>query len=96
MAIHWAGISASDELYVGSVFRPGVTFGRGVGEIQRFFANDHFEPLSSNSNNGRHDTAGWTKLYDGSADGTVGRIVYLQQGETMTRMFAHECLSTGL
>jgi uncharacterized repeat protein (TIGR01451 family) len=82
-------IEADDELYLANQFNPGVTFGRGVNEINRLFANDHFMAGSPYPNNGHHDTWGWTRLYDQDGDDQVGRIVYLQPGETNDRTLAH-------
>ncbi len=82
-------IPASDELYPGADFVSGVSFGRGTNQVNRLFSNDRFQSGSPNPNNGAYDTAGWVRLYDGAQDGTVGRIVYLQPGETAARTFAH-------
>ncbi len=81
-------INAPDELYLGSQFNDSVVFGSGVNQINRLFANDRTVDSSPNPNNGHYDTWGWTKRYD-SGDGTEGRIVYLQPGETNDRTLAH-------
>lgn len=81
-------IEAPDELYVGSVFNDGVVFGTGVNEINRLFSNDRFVESSLNPNNGHYDTWGWTREYD-TDGGEVGRIVYLEPGETVARTLAH-------
>jgi putative intracellular protease/amidase len=75
-------IPANDELYTGNRFNDGVTFGNGQNEINRLFANDRLVGGSPNPNNGHYDAWGWTKLYD------LGRIVYLQPGETADRSLA--------
>ncbi len=59
-----------------------------MNEINRLFANGRTVGGSPNPNNGHYDTWGWTKVYD-SGDGTVGRIVYMEPGETNDRTFAH-------
>ncbi len=82
-------IPANDELYLGARFNAGVTFGRAVNEINRIFSNDRTSAGSPNPNDGHYDTAGWTRVYDGNGDDVIGRIVYLQPGETMVRTFAH-------
>ena len=74
-------IPANDELYITSRFNPGSTFGRGMNDINRLFANDW--------NGMTNDFWGWTRLYDGDGDGNFGRIVFLEPGETMERTFAH-------
>jgi hypothetical protein len=75
-------IPANDELYTGNRFNDGVTFGNGPNEINRLFANDRFVGGSPNPNNGHYDAWGWTKLHE------LGRIVYLQPGETADRSLA--------
>lgn len=75
-------IPANDELYTGNRFNDGVTFGNGPNEINRLFANDRLVGGSPNPNNGHYDAWGWTKLYE------LGRIVYLQPGETADRSLA--------
>lgn len=82
-------IPADDELYLGNRFNPGVVFGRGVNHINRIFANDHFTATSANPNNGHYDAWGWVRLYDGDDNGLVGRLVYLQPGETNDRTLSH-------
>ncbi len=82
-------ISANDELYLNTAFRSGVSFGRGVNALNRLFSNDRFSASSSNPNNGAYDTSGWVRRYDNNLDGTEGRIVYLQPGETQTRTLSH-------
>lgn len=74
-------IPANDELYVTARFNAGATFGRGVNDLNRLFANDW--------NGATNDFWGWTRLYDGDGDGNFGRIVFLEPGETMERTFAH-------
>ena len=82
-------IPADDELYLGNRFLPGVVFGREVNQINRLFANDRFVAGSSNPNNSHYDAWGWTRLYDNDGDGTIGRIAYLQPGETVANTLAH-------
>ena len=74
-------IPANDELYLSARFNAGSTFGRGVNEINRLFANDW--------QGDAYDYWGWTRLYDQDGDGQIGRIVYLEPGETLARTFAH-------
>jgi putative intracellular protease/amidase/type 1 glutamine amidotransferase len=81
-------IPDSDELYVGGRFNDDVVFGTGVNEVNRLFANDRYVAGSPNPNNGHYDAWGWTKVYDTDGNG-IGRIVYLQPGETNDRTFAH-------
>ncbi|MCP4417082.1 MAG: nuclear transport factor 2 family protein [Chloroflexi bacterium] len=88
-------IDAPDELYLGNRFNGSVTFGSGVNEINRLFANGRTVGGSPNPNNGHYDTWGWTKMYD-SGDGTVGCIVYMKPGETNDRTFAHQPINRPL
>lgn len=82
-------IPADDELYLGNRFLPGVSFGRGVNAINRLFANDRTVAGSPNPNNGHYDAWGWTRLYDGNGDNQIGRLVYLQPGETAVNTLSH-------
>ncbi|MCC7442368.1 MAG: ThuA domain-containing protein [Bdellovibrionales bacterium] len=82
-------IPADDELYLGNAFLLGVSFGRGVNEINRIFSNDRYDVASLNTENGHFDSWGWTRLYDYDEDGTHGRVVYLQPGETIDNTFAY-------
>lgn len=82
-------IPADDELYPGAAFIGSASFGRGTNQLERLFSNDRFSAGSPNPNNGQYDTAGWVRRYDPSQDGTVGRVVYLQPGETVVRTLAH-------
>jgi hypothetical protein len=82
-------IPANDELYPGLAFVSGVSFGRGVNQIERLFSNDHVLAGSPNPQNGAYDAWGFVRRYDGRNDGTVGRIVYAQPGETAARTLAH-------
>lgn len=82
-------IPANDELYPGVNFVSGVSFGRGVNQIERLFSNDHVLAGSPNTQNGAYDAWGFVRRYDGRSDGTVGRVVYAQPGETAARTLAH-------
>lgn len=81
-------IDVPDELYLGNRFNDDVVFGSGVNEVNRLFSNDRYVNGSPNPNNGHYDTSGWVKEYDSDND-EVGRIVYLQPGETNDRTLAH-------
>ncbi|MCB0033862.1 MAG: cadherin-like domain-containing protein, partial [Anaerolineales bacterium] len=74
-------IEAPDELYLAIEFVEGISFGAGINEVNLLFANDYLE--------GQYDTQGWTRLYDDDENGTYGRVVYLQPGETNERTFAN-------
>ena len=82
-------IPADDELYLGNRFMPSVTFGRAVNAINRLFANDRTVAGSPNPNNGHYDAWGWTRLYDFNNDGQIGRLAYLQPGETAVNTLSH-------
>jgi hypothetical protein len=60
-----------------------------VNQIERLFSNDHVLAGSPNPQNGAYDAWGFVRRYDGRNDGTVGRIVYAQPGETAARTLAH-------
>ncbi len=65
----------TDEIYQNLVFTGAPVFGDGVGEVNLLFANDHVTfPAQVH-------TAGFTKLFDPSGDGSIGRLVFLQPGE---------------
>ncbi len=63
-----------DETYNNMTFIPGQQFGRGINQINPLFSNDQ-SPAS------QCHVAGFTKLFNPSQDGTVGKLVFLQPGE---------------
>lgn len=69
--------SMGDELYLNMGFIGGPSFGAGVGQINLLLANNHVTAPAQTL------TAGFSKLYNPSADATVGRLVYFQSGETI-------------
>ena len=74
-------IPAADEVYTGLVFNPATSFGHDTNEIDRLFSSDY--------GSGSHDIQGWVRLFDDDGDGTAGRVVYLQPGETADRTLSH-------
>ena len=69
--------SMGDELYLNMGFIGSPSFGAGVGQINLLLANNHVAAPAQTL------TAGFSKLYNPSADATVGRLVYFQSGETI-------------
>ena len=69
----YPGLALTDEIYGTMAYLPGVTFGRGPGQITPLLTNDH------TSSSGQLFTSGFARQV-GPA-GSVGRLVYLQAGE---------------
>lgn len=63
-----------DELYNNMAFAAGQTFGRAVGQITPLFSNDQ-NPA------GQVHTNGFVKLFNPSADNSVGRVAFFQASE---------------
>lgn len=76
-AAGYPSLPLADELYLNMAFLPGATFGAGQGQIQLLLANNHVAAPAQTL------TAGFSRLYNPSGDATVGRLVYLQPGETI-------------
>ncbi|MFY7652625.1 MAG: T9SS type A sorting domain-containing protein [Chitinophagaceae bacterium] len=68
-------ISVFDELYNNMQFVAGQTFGKGVNQITPLFSNNQLPSAQVH-------TSGFVKLFNPSADGTVGRVVYFIAGES--------------
>ncbi|GEM_PF-1695892 len=71
---YYSAISIFDETYTNMAFEPSATFGYGLNEITPLLSNDVNTNTQSN-------VSGFSKLFDPSGDGTVGKVVYLQPGE---------------
>lgn len=71
---YYSALSVFDEIYTNMTFQPGVTFGYGIDEITPLLSNDV-------NTNAQSNVSGFSRLFDSSGDGTVGRVVYLQPGE---------------
>ncbi|MBN8694373.1 MAG: T9SS type A sorting domain-containing protein [Bacteroidetes bacterium] len=63
-----------DEIYNNMSFVSGQTFGRGVNQINPIFSNDAV-PAS------QCHTSGFVKLFNPTADASVGRVAFFQTGE---------------
>jgi putative intracellular protease/amidase len=70
-------VELHEEIYANTTFLGSPDFGSGVGQIDTFLANDAaaFSPDQTL-------TAGFAKRFDPSGDDTVGRLAYVQPGET--------------
>ncbi len=66
--------SVFDEVYDNKVFVGGQNFGRGVNEITPLFSND--------LGGAQMHTEGFTKMFNPNLDDKIGRVVFLQPGET--------------
>jgi len=76
-ATGFPAFSMADELYLNMGFIGSPSFGRGVGQVNLLLANNHVAAPAQTV------TAGFSKLYNPSADATVGRLLYFQSGETI-------------
>jgi hypothetical protein len=76
-ATGYPAFSMGDELYLNMGFIGSPSFGSGIGQINLLLANNHVAAPAQTI------TAGFSKLYNPSADATVGRLVYFQPGETI-------------
>lgn len=63
-----------DEIYNNMSFEEEIVFGNGVNEITPLFSNDQDPGEQVHTN-------GFAKLFDGSEDGSIGRVVFFQAGE---------------
>ncbi|MCU0443256.1 MAG: T9SS type A sorting domain-containing protein [Bacteroidia bacterium] len=66
--------SIYDELYNNMQWMPAQSYGRNLNQVTPLFSNGQ-SPASINH------TSGFAKLFNPSADVTVGKLVYLQPGE---------------
>lgn len=76
-ATGYPAFSMGDELYLNMGFIGSPSFGNGIGQINLLLANNYVAAPAQTT------TAGFSKLYNPSADATVGRLVYFQPGETI-------------
>lgn len=67
--------SLYDEIYNNMSFLAGQTFGRNVNQVYPLFSNDQWPASQSHTN-------AFLKLFNPSADATVGRVAFFQAGET--------------
>lgn len=70
---NYSRIQIYDEYYGNMQFVAGETFGRNVGDITLLYSN--------NISSGIAHTSGCLKLFNPSADASIGRAVYFQVGE---------------
>lgn len=63
-----------DEIYNNMAFIPGAVFGRGVNEVNPLFSNNQTPSAQVH-------TSGFVKLFNPTADESIGRVVYLEPGE---------------
>ncbi len=71
---YYPNIEIEDEIYNNMAYTAGATFGRGVNEITPLFSDN----VSSSQ---YHHASGYAKLFDGSNDGSVGRVAFFEPGE---------------
>lgn len=67
-------IAVFDEIYNNWAVRPGAVFGSGVGEIEALLS-------TTGTPHSTTHLAGFSKRVDPSADGTVGRVVFMMPAE---------------
>lgn len=70
---YYPNVEIYEEIYNNMTYVSG-TFGRGINEITPLFSNN----VSTSAN---PHTSGFVKLFDGSNDGSIGKLVFLQPGE---------------
>lgn len=71
---YYSALPVFEEIYTNMTFQPGVVFGHGTNEITPLLSNDVNTNTQSN-------VSGFSRLFDPTDDGSVGRVVYLQPGE---------------
>lgn len=70
-------VELHEEIYANTTFIASPSFGPGVGEIDTFLANDAAAFSAPQT-----ITAGFSKRFNPTGDGTVGRLVFIQPGES--------------
>lgn len=71
---YYSALPVFEEIYTNMTFQPGVAFGYGTNEITPLLSNDV-------NTNPQSNVSGFSRLFDLTDDGSVGRVVYLQPGE---------------
>ncbi|MEO9967522.1 MAG: ThuA domain-containing protein [Reichenbachiella sp.] len=71
-------ISVYDELYINFDYTGDIPIGRGVNTLTPLFSNSANPPQGETS---QSRPTGFTHIYDGNEDGTMGKVVYMALGE---------------
>jgi len=71
---YYPNIEIEDEIYNNMTYTSSASFGRGVNEITPLFSDN----VSSSQ---YHHASGYVKLFDGSNDGSVGKVAFFEPGE---------------
>ena len=71
---YYPNIEIEDEIYNNMTYTANASFGRGINEITPLFSDN----VSSSQ---YHHASGYVKLFDGSMDGSVGKVAFFEPGE---------------